>query len=97
MSERNREFLRFYEEHRIKDQLGFYTRRLEQFDRATGQGLFLSATILGFASGAGALAWHDPGLGERMGGGGSHLVRRVDGAGRLHRAVCLRTAVQDLQ
>ena len=56
MSERNREFLRFYEEHRIKDQLGFYTRRLEQFDRATGQGLFLSATILGFASGAGALA-----------------------------------------
>ena len=56
MSERNREFLRFYEKHRIKDQLGFYTRRLEQFDRATGQGLFLSATILGFASGAGALA-----------------------------------------
>lgn len=56
MSERNREFLRFYEEHRIRDQLGFYTRRLEQFDRATGQGLFISATILGFASGAGALA-----------------------------------------
>lgn len=56
MSERNKEFLRFYEEHRIKDQLGFYTGRLDQFDRATGQGLFISATILGFASGAGALA-----------------------------------------
>ena len=56
MSERNREFLRFYDEHRIKDQLRFYARRLEQFDRATGQGLFISATILGFASGAGALA-----------------------------------------
>jgi|SRR5271166_1006337 len=56
MSERNRELLRFYEEKRIKDQLGFYTGRLEQFDRATGQGLFISATILGFASAAGALA-----------------------------------------
>src|SRR5262249_7710198 len=56
MSERDREFLRFYEPHRIKDQLSFYTQRLDEFDRATGQGLFLSATILGFASGAGALA-----------------------------------------
>ncbi len=56
MSERNKELLRFYEEQRIKDQLGFYTRRLAQFDRATGQGLFISATILGFASAAGALA-----------------------------------------
>src|SRR5271157_2127752 len=56
MSERNRELLRFYEEKRIKDQLGFYTGRLEQFDRATGQGLFISATILGFASAAGAMA-----------------------------------------
>lgn len=56
MSERDREFLRFYDQHRIKDQLSFYTQRLDEFDRATGQGLFLSATILGFASGAGALA-----------------------------------------
>ena len=56
MSERNREFLRFYEEYRIKDQIRFYTGRLDEFDRATGQGLFVSATILGFASGAGALA-----------------------------------------
>ena len=56
MSERGKELLRFYEEKRIKDQLGFYTGRLEHFDRATGQGLFISATILGFASAAGALA-----------------------------------------
>jgi hypothetical protein len=56
MSERSKELLQFYEENRIKDQLKFYTRRLDQFDRATGQGLFISATILGFASAAGALA-----------------------------------------
>jgi SMODS and SLOG-associating 2TM effector domain 1 len=56
MSERGKELLRFYDEKRIKDQLGFYTGRLEHFDRATGQGLFISATILGFASAAGALA-----------------------------------------
>lgn len=56
MSERDREFLLFYEKYRIKDQVGYYNMRLEEFDRATGQGLFLSATILGLASGAGALA-----------------------------------------
>jgi SMODS and SLOG-associating 2TM effector domain 1 len=56
VSERNSEFLRFYTEHRIQDQLRFYRSRLDQFDQATGQGLFISATILGFASGAGALA-----------------------------------------
>lgn len=56
MTERDSELLRFYEESRVEDQLNFYTGRLEQFDRATGQGLFISATILGFASAAGALA-----------------------------------------
>jgi conflict system pore-forming effector with SLATT domain len=56
MSERNEDFLRFYEEYRIRDQIRFYTQRLDEFDRALGQGLFVSATILGFASGAGALA-----------------------------------------
>lgn len=56
MSERDTEFLRFYDEYRIKDQLAFYNGRVRQFDKAVGQGLFISATILGFASGAGALA-----------------------------------------
>jgi len=56
MSDRNQDFLRFYEEYRIRDQITFYSRRLDEFDRATGQGLFVSATLLGFASGAGALA-----------------------------------------
>lgn len=56
MSNRDREFLLFYEKYRIKDQVGYYTQRIEEFDRATSQGLFVSATILGFASGAGALA-----------------------------------------
>ena len=58
------ELLRFYEEHRIADQLGFFNDRREQFDRATGQGLAISATLLGFSSAAGALAgtalgWHE--------------------------------------
>jgi hypothetical protein len=56
MSDRNSELLRFYEKSRIKDQLTFYNDRLEQFDRATGQGLFISAATLGLASAAGALA-----------------------------------------
>lgn len=56
MSERNRELLRFYGQHRIGDQLGFYASRRDQFDRATGQGLAISATLLGFASAASALA-----------------------------------------
>jgi SMODS and SLOG-associating 2TM effector domain 1 len=56
LSERNAEFVRFYRKHRIDDQLRFYRSRLDQFDRATGQSLFISAAILGFASGAGALA-----------------------------------------
>lgn len=56
MSERTSELLRFYEQHRIRDQLGFYTGRREQFDRATGQALAISAMLLGFAAAAGALA-----------------------------------------
>lgn len=56
MSERDSELRRFYDESRIRDQLAFYNGRLEQFDRAAGQGLFISATVLGFASAAGALA-----------------------------------------
>ena len=53
MNDREREFLLFYEKYRIKDQVGYYTTRLDEFDRATGQGLFLSASILGFASAVG--------------------------------------------
>lgn len=56
MSDRNSELLQFYKQHRIDDQLTYYTSRVEQFDRATGQGLAVSAMLLGFASAAGALA-----------------------------------------
>lgn len=56
MSERNRDLLRFYQRQRIDDQLRFYASRRDQFDRATGQALAISAMILGFASAAGALA-----------------------------------------
>lgn len=56
MSERNRDLLRFYQRQRIDDQLRFYAGRRDQFDRATGQALAISAMILGFASAAGALA-----------------------------------------
>lgn len=56
MSDRADELSRFYREHRIVDQLSFYTRRRTQFDRAAGQAMALSATLLGFATAAGALA-----------------------------------------
>jgi type IV secretory pathway VirB6-like protein len=56
VSGRSSDLLRFYERHRIKDQLDFYASRTDQFDRATGQGLAISAMLLGFASAAGALA-----------------------------------------
>lgn len=56
MSERSRELLEFYRQQRIDDQLAFYTGRQEQFERATGQALAISAMLLGFASAAGALA-----------------------------------------
>jgi hypothetical protein len=56
VSERTTEFLQFYEQHRIRDQLGFYGGRREQFDRATGQALAISAMLLGFAAAAAALA-----------------------------------------
>jgi hypothetical protein len=56
VSQRSRELLAFYRKQRITDQLGFYTSRQEQFERAAGQALAISATLLGFASAASALA-----------------------------------------
>jgi hypothetical protein len=56
VSDRADELLLFYREHRIVDQLDFYTRRRTQFDRAAGQAMALSAILLGFATAAGALA-----------------------------------------
>jgi hypothetical protein len=56
VSQRSRELLAFYRKQRITDQLGFYTSRQEQFERATGQALAISATLLGFATAASALA-----------------------------------------
>lgn len=56
MSGRSSDLLRFYQQHRIDDQLTFYSTRKDLFDRAVGQGLALSAILLGFASAAGALA-----------------------------------------
>ena len=56
MSERSRELLIFYGRHRIADQLGFYGSRQEQFERASGQALAVSAMLFGFSAAAGALA-----------------------------------------
>jgi hypothetical protein len=56
MSARSRELLAFYERQRINDQLTFYRDRRDQLERATGQGLAVSAMLLSFASAAGALA-----------------------------------------
>ena len=56
MNERDHELLAFYQPHRIDDQLTFYRSRRDQFDRATGQALALSATLLGLSSAVSALA-----------------------------------------
>ena len=56
MSERDQELVKFYQKYRIEDQLTFYRDRRDLFDRATGQGLAISATLLGFAAAVSALA-----------------------------------------
>lgn len=61
MSERAGQLLLFYREHRLHDQLDFYTRRRNLFDRAAGQAVALSAILWGFASATSALAGTDVG------------------------------------
>ncbi|MFD2093559.1 SLATT domain-containing protein [Blastococcus deserti] len=61
MSERTEELRAFYGEHRIADQLRFYSSRRTLFDRATGQVMALAAVILGSATAAGALGGTDVG------------------------------------
>lgn len=56
MSEHSSQFLGYYRKYRVDDQLKFYASRRDQFDRATGQGLAVSAMLLGLASAVGALA-----------------------------------------
>ena len=56
MNGREDQLLAFYQHHRIDDQLRFYRSRRDQFDRATGQALAVSATLLGFSSAVSALA-----------------------------------------
>lgn len=55
MNPRTGQLLSFYREHRIDDQLGFYTRRRALFDRAANQALALSAILLGFTTAVAAL------------------------------------------
>ena len=56
MSEHDNELLSYYRKYRIEDQLNFYSGRKERFDLALGQGLTLSAMLLGFATAVSALA-----------------------------------------
>jgi SMODS and SLOG-associating 2TM effector domain 1 len=56
MNERDEEFLDFYRECRIHDQLGFYSQRRRLLDDGAGQSMAVSAVLLGFATAAGALA-----------------------------------------
>lgn len=56
VQQRNQDLLKFYQQARIEDQLKFYRDRRDLFDRATGQGLAISATLLGFAAAVSALA-----------------------------------------
>lgn len=61
MTERDAQLLAFYQRERIEDQLRYYRDRRDQFDRAVGQALALSAMLLGFSSAVGALAGADSG------------------------------------
>jgi hypothetical protein len=56
VSRREHELLELYGRFRVEDQLGFYRRRRESFDRATDQAVVLSAVLLGLTAAAGALA-----------------------------------------
>ena len=56
MSARDDQLAEFYRTYRIDDQLEFYARRGNLFDRAAGQALVLSAILLGFTSAVSALA-----------------------------------------
>jgi hypothetical protein len=56
MSEHGSQLLGYYRQYRVEDQLGFYANRRDLFDRAIGQGLAVSAMLLGLASAVGALA-----------------------------------------
>ena len=58
---REQELLAFYRQYRIDDQLTFYRDRRQQFDRATGQALAVSATLFGLSSAVSALAGADQG------------------------------------
>jgi hypothetical protein len=56
MSERNEQLLHFYRQNRIDDNRKFYDVRRDQSDRVIGQGLLISAILLGLATAAGALS-----------------------------------------
>jgi hypothetical protein len=56
VSEHSSQLLGYYRKYRVDDQLGFYAGRTDLFDRAAGQGLAVSAMLLGLASAVGALA-----------------------------------------
>jgi len=52
---RTGQLVSFYREHRIDDQLGFYTGRRALFDRAADQALALAAVLLWFTTAVAAL------------------------------------------
>lgn len=56
MSDRVEELRRFYGEHRIEDQLRFYTDRRSRFDRAIDQATVLAAVLGGAATVVAVLA-----------------------------------------
>ena len=62
MSQRTGQLLSFYREHRIDDQIRFYSDRRSLFDRAANQALALSAILLGFTTAVAALTGTHVGL-----------------------------------
>lgn len=51
-----RQFLQFYQRHRHRNQLDFYTRREEEFSHAQNEAIWLSIGLIFFAALAGAAA-----------------------------------------
>jgi hypothetical protein len=56
VSDRTDELLTLYRKCRVDDQLGFYGRRKEEFDRAAGQAAAVSAVLLGLTAATSSLA-----------------------------------------
>jgi hypothetical protein len=56
VTDRTTQLLELYKDCRVDDQLGFYRRRKDEFDRAAGQAAVVSAVLLGLTAATSSLA-----------------------------------------